>query len=119
MEEYGPDTENGQVERRRTVNVGFLRFSKEISVGVLAFLILQAVAFIIFATTQNNKLENLLIAFTQSQADRYTKTDAAREREFIEQKFLIMHHRDDEMVRRVGVLEGQVNELMGRARAAR
>lgn len=116
---YGPDIEHGEIDRRHTVNVGFLRFSREISVGVLAFLILQAVAFIIFATTQNNKLESLLVAFNAAQAQQYTKNDAQREREFIEQKFLIIQTRNDELVRRVGVLEGQVNELMGRARAAR
>lgn len=116
---YGPDIEHGQVDRRHTVNVGFLRFSREISFGVLAFLILQAVAFIIFATTQNNKLENLLLAFTVAQSERYSKTDAQREREFQEQKYLIMQNRHDELVRRTGVLEGQMNELMGRARAAR
>jgi hypothetical protein len=106
-------------DRRATINVGFLRFSHEISIGVLAFLILQAVAFIVFATTQNNKLENLLTAFTMAQQDRYTKGDASREREFQEQKYLIIQQRHDEGIRRIGVLEGQVNELMGRARAAR
>lgn len=95
------------------------RLSKEIPLSVVLFLVVQTLTASWFLSSQNKTLNDLVAAKTKEETTRYTKEDATREREFQEQKYILLSNKMDESTRRIALLEGQVTELLNRARAQR
>jgi len=93
---------------------GGWRFSKDIPVSVVGFIILQTILLTYFLAGQNAKLEAVVADNASNKSTQYTKEDARHEREFIEQKFLLMQNKLDEDIRRITSLEAQVNEVKAR-----
>jgi hypothetical protein len=85
-------------------------------VTVLTVVILQTISITIFLTTMSATLNGVVRDITESKLAQYTKDDARKDRELADTKFLLVQLRNDELVRRIGILEGQTNELLNRAR---
>lgn len=85
--------------------------SKDIPISMLAYLVVQTILFTWFLSALNSKLNTTAEENTSSKLIAYTKEDARHEREFMEQKFLLLANRDEETMRRMSLLEGSVNEL--------
>jgi hypothetical protein len=95
------------------------RFSKEVSLGLLAYLIVQTVFGIVFINDLSSSVKSLVLAQAAALLTAYSKEDARHEREFMDLKFTASAHADEEIVRRISVLEGQVAELRSSARGIR
>jgi hypothetical protein len=93
---------------------GRWRLSKDIPVSVVGFIILQTITFTWFLASQNGKLTAVIDDNASNKIAAYTKDDARHEREFMEQKFLLLQNKDDEMTRRLALVEAQINELRTR-----
>lgn len=90
------------------------RLSKDIPVSVVGFIIVQTITFTWFLASQNGKLTAVIEDSATSKIAAYTKEDARHEREFMEQKFILLQNKDDEMTRRLALVESQINELRTR-----
>ena len=89
---------------------GRWRLSKDIPVSVVGFIIVQTITFTWFLASQNGKLTAVIEDNAANKIASYTKEDARHEREFMEQKFLLLQNRQDELVRRLSLAESQINE---------
>lgn len=87
---------------------GRWRLTKDISITTVGFIFLQTVLFTWFLAGQNAKLTAVASDNEQDKATRYTKDDARHEREFMEQKFLLIQNKEDELTRRVTLVEGRI-----------
>jgi hypothetical protein len=60
---------------------------------------------------QSGKLQTVIEDNATGKVLTYTKEDARHEREFQDQKFLLLKSESDEQTRRIALLEGQMNAL--------
>jgi hypothetical protein len=90
------------------------RFSKDIPISVVGFLILQAVFLIVSYVDLISTVKGLVAANIVSTATAYTKDDARKDRELMESKLVNIANKEDEMTRRIALLEAQANELRAR-----
>lgn len=86
------------------------RFSKEVPISVVGFLILQAVLLIVFIADLSSTVKGLVTA----QVNAYTKDDARKDRELNDSKLERIKDKEDEITRRTALLEAQFNELRAR-----
>lgn len=84
------------------------RLSKDIPISVVGFIVCQTIAMTWFSAGQNAKLNSLSEENQISKATQYTKEDARHEREFIEQKFITAENKNEEVTRRLALVEAQV-----------
>jgi hypothetical protein len=87
------------------------RISKDIPITVVGFLLFQTLCLTWFLAGLRSDLSAVIKDTADAKAAAYTKEDARHEREFIEQKFLTMQNTTEDHVRRIAIIEGQINEL--------
>lgn len=87
------------------------RLSKDIPISVVGVIIMQTLIAVWFIAGLSNGLSQVVKDNAESKATAYSKEDARHEREFMEQKFLLLQNKDEEITRRIALLEAQLNEL--------
>lgn len=85
--------------------------SKDIPISMLGVLLLQTILFTVFITNLAAKVNSVVEDNVAAKLTVYSKDDARHEREFMEQKLIILSNKDEEMLRRISLLEGAVGEL--------
>lgn len=85
--------------------------SKDVPISILVFLLFQTIGFTVFLTNLSGKVASVADDNVAAKLTAYSKEDARHEREFLEAKFLLFTNKDEEMIRRISLLEGAVNEL--------
>ena len=90
-----------------------LRWFKD-PIAVLIVVVLQTISFTVFLTTMNGTLNGVVKEIADSKGTAYTKVDAHNERELMDSRFARLQDKDEEMVRRIALLEAQINELRAR-----
>ena len=95
------------------------RLSRDVPISVVAFLVVQTLTFTWFLASQAAATATLVVAQAEQKMTRYSKEDAIHEREFQDQKFIILQSKLDDSIRRIAILEGQSNELLNRVRTPR
>lgn len=83
------------------------RFTKDIPLSLLFLIIGQTFGFVWFLAGQNAALNLVIKQVADGQAHGYTKDDAFKDRELLDQRFLNYTQRTEELVRRLTLVEGQ------------
>ena len=93
---------------------GLLKLIKD-PLALIIFLVFQTVTFAVFLTTLNNSVVQISKDNAESKLTAYTKDDAHKDRELLDSRFARLQDKDEEITRRIALLEGQINELKARA----
>ena len=91
------------------------RFSKEIPLSLLGIIVIQTISFAVFLTQLNSAVTQIIKDNAESKLTAYTKDDAHKDRELLDSRFARLQDKDEEITRRIALLEGQINELKARA----
>lgn len=83
------------------------RLTKDVSLPLLLGLIGQTLYLVWSVAGQNAALNTVIKTVAEAQALSYTKTDAYKERELMDQRFLNHSNREDEILRRLTIVEGK------------
>lgn len=82
---------------------------KKISLGVIGFLLVQTVAFVVFMTRLSGNVETLIKGQDEYKIERYTREDARRDRELYTVLFDNSRRERNELERRLSILENAVS----------
>lgn len=104
------DVEKDELERR----VDRWHVAKDIPVALILAVIVQTAGGIWWMAQLSGKIDYLIAAQTEFKAERYTREDARRDREFLEQKFTAGANADRELERRLGSLESRQDRVEAR-----
>jgi hypothetical protein len=78
------------------------------------FLIFQTLAGVWVVSGLVSSLHQVVEDNAAAKVTTYSKEDARHEREFMEQKFLLLENKNEEELRRIALLEAQIIELRSR-----
>jgi hypothetical protein len=90
------------------------RFSKDVPISVVGFLLLQAILLIVSYVDLVGTVKGLVAAQVVSQGTAYTKDDARKDRELSDSKLARIQDKEEEITRRIALIEAQFNELRAR-----
>lgn len=76
--------------------------------------IIQTLIFTWFLAGQNSKLNTVIDDNAAAKLAVYTKDDARKDRELMDSKLVNVQSREDEMIRRIALLEAQANAFQAR-----
>jgi hypothetical protein len=93
---------------------GKWRLTKDVPISLVVFLAFQTILFTWFLAGQSAKLAAVADDNAASKATTYTKEDAMHEREFMNQRFLLIDTKTEETTRRIALLEAAVLDLKSR-----
>ena len=79
--------------------------------AIIVMLIFQTISFAVFLTQLNGAVTQIIKDNAETKLTAYSKEDARHEREFQDQKYLLLKSENDEQTRRIALLEGQMNAL--------
>ena len=82
-------------------------------------IVVQTVGVIFWVSQLSSKIDQALTTMTEFKAERYTREDARRDRELLDQKFSASILRDNELDRRLNSIESRLDRIDGRAATAR
>lgn len=84
---------------------------KEIPIVLILAVLAQTAGGIWWMAQLGAKLDSAVLSITEFKAERYTREDARRDRELLEQKFVLGTAADRELDRRISSMEQRVDRL--------
>lgn len=84
---------------------------KEIPLALIVAVVLQTVGVIWWVAQLSNKIDNAVSNMAEFKSERYTREDARRDRELLDQKLSAGASRDAELERRINQNEARVDRL--------
>lgn len=101
------DSEFG--ERRRTTDRWHL--GKDIPIALIVAVLLQTAGGIWWMAQLSSKIDNAIQTIGEFRAERYTREDARRDRELMDQKLEALRAADREYDRRISLGEGRIDRI--------
>lgn len=90
------------------------RVAKDIPLALIIAILVQTAGGIWWMAQTTSKIDYLISAQTEFRAERYTREDARRDRELLEQKFVLGSNINHEFDRRINSVESRLDRLEGR-----
>ena len=84
---------------------------KEIPLALVGAVILQTIFFAVWLSNLSSSVGTVAMTLAEFRGERYTREDARRDRELIEQKIVNNTQADLERVRRLGDLESRMQQV--------
>lgn len=84
---------------------------KEIPLALVVAVIIQTIFFVIWLSNLSSSVGNVTSTLAEFKTERYTRDDARRDRELMEQKMALGSQAASEAIRRIGDLESRVQQL--------
>lgn len=102
------ETEQEQFERRTTDR---WHLGKEIPIVLVAAVLIQTAGGIWWMAQLSGKIDNAIATINELKAERYSREDARRDRELVDQKFQQELQADRELDRRISSGETRLDRL--------
>ena len=80
---------------------------REIPIALIFVVLIQTAGGVWWASTMTSKIDSALVTLSEFRAERYTKEDGRRDREFLGLVLEGLKTRDGELERRLGLMERQ------------
>jgi len=100
-------------ERRRMADRWHV--GKEIPIVLVAAVLLQTAGGIWWMAQLSAKIDNAVSSISEFKVERYTREDARRDRELMEQKLTAYSKSDADIERRINTIESRVDRVEQRA----
>jgi uncharacterized protein HemX len=84
---------------------------KEIPIVLIMAVLAQTAGGIWWMSQMSSKIDNAVLSIAEIKTERYTREDARRDRELIEQKIKTMETRDSELERRINSSDSRLDRV--------
>jgi hypothetical protein len=99
------------IERRNSRVTDRWHLGKEIPLTVIGLLVAQTAGYIWWLSHLSFTVDNAVVQMSEYKAERYTREDARRDRELLDQRFQAQKLIDNDIERRTTGLEARIDRL--------
>jgi uncharacterized protein HemX len=85
--------------------------AKDVPIALIAAVLIQTAGGIWWMAQLSSKIDHAINTINEFKTERYTREDARRDRELLEQKFQAVSTRDAELDRRINSVEARTERL--------
>lgn len=86
-------------------------FGKEVPLALVVAVVIQTIFLVVWLSNLSSNVNNVMATLAEFKTERYTREDARRDRELMEQKMSTQSAASVDYIRRIGDLESRLQQM--------